>query len=97
MNHVFFKPLLFLSAGSVIHAMMDELDMRKMGGLPPPKDSLVLDSTTDLNFPLSVAKTFFSFALVPSDGKSRRSLLSLLMKKGSCSASSKKRVPDHKL
>nr|YP_010872573.1 NADH dehydrogenase subunit 5 [Antipathozoanthus remengesaui]YP_010872586.1 NADH dehydrogenase subunit 5 [Antipathozoanthus obscurus]WGU49974.1 NADH dehydrogenase subunit 5 [Antipathozoanthus remengesaui]WGU49987.1 NADH dehydrogenase subunit 5 [Antipathozoanthus obscurus] len=33
MNHAFFKALLFLSAGSVIHAMADEQDMRKMGGL----------------------------------------------------------------
>jgi NADH-quinone oxidoreductase subunit L len=31
--HAFFKALLFLSAGSVIHAMSDEQDMRKMGGL----------------------------------------------------------------
>ncbi len=33
MTHAFFKALLFLSAGSVIHAMSDEQDMRKMGGL----------------------------------------------------------------
>lgn len=32
-NHAFFKALLFLSAGSVIHGMADEQDMRKMGGL----------------------------------------------------------------
>jgi len=32
-NHAFFKALLFLSAGSVIHAISDEQDMRKMGGL----------------------------------------------------------------
>ena len=32
-NHGFFKALLFLSAGSVIHAMMDEQDIRKMGAL----------------------------------------------------------------
>jgi NADH-quinone oxidoreductase subunit L len=32
-THGFFKALLFLSAGSVIHAMSDEQDMRKMGGL----------------------------------------------------------------
>ena len=32
-NHAFFKALLFLSAGSVIHAMGDEQDMRHMGGL----------------------------------------------------------------
>jgi NADH-ubiquinone oxidoreductase chain 5 len=33
MNHAFFKALLFLSAGSVIHAVADEQDMRRMGGL----------------------------------------------------------------
>ena len=33
MNHAFFKALLFLSAGAIIHALMDEQDMRKMGGL----------------------------------------------------------------
>jgi NADH-quinone oxidoreductase subunit L len=32
-THAFFKALLFLGAGSVIHAMSDEQDMRKMGGL----------------------------------------------------------------
>jgi NADH-quinone oxidoreductase subunit L len=33
MTHAFFKGLLFLGAGSVIHAMSGEQDMRKMGGL----------------------------------------------------------------
>ncbi len=33
MTHAFFKALLFLGAGSVIHGMADEQDMRKMGGL----------------------------------------------------------------
>eukprot|EP01041_Mallomonas_annulata_P000673 gene673-1294_t len=32
-NHAFFKALLFLGAGSVIHAISDEQDMRRMGGL----------------------------------------------------------------
>lgn len=32
-NHAFFKALLFLGAGSVIHGTSDEQDMRKMGGL----------------------------------------------------------------
>jgi NADH-quinone oxidoreductase subunit L len=32
-THAFFKALLFLCAGSVMHAMAGELDMRKMGGL----------------------------------------------------------------
>jgi len=33
MTHAFFKALLFLGAGSVIHAMQHEQDIRKMGGL----------------------------------------------------------------
>ena len=33
MTHAFFKALLFLAAGSVIHALAGEQDMRKMGGL----------------------------------------------------------------
>ncbi|MEC7304140.1 MAG: NADH-quinone oxidoreductase subunit L, partial [Pseudomonadota bacterium] len=32
-THAFFKALLFLGSGSVIHAMSDEQDMRKMGGI----------------------------------------------------------------
>ena len=34
-THAFFKALLFLGAGSVIHGMSDEQDIRKMGGLFP--------------------------------------------------------------
>lgn len=33
MTHAFFKALLFLGAGSVIHGMSDEQDLRKMGGI----------------------------------------------------------------
>ncbi|TAL04855.1 MAG: NADH-quinone oxidoreductase subunit L [Rhodospirillaceae bacterium] len=33
MTHAWFKALLFLSAGSVIHALSDEQDIRKMGGI----------------------------------------------------------------
>ena len=36
MTHAFFKGLLFLGAGSVIHAMGGEQDMRRMGGLLSP-------------------------------------------------------------
>lgn len=31
-NHAFFKALLFLSAGAIIHAFLDDQDMRKYGG-----------------------------------------------------------------
>ena len=34
-THAFFKALLFLGSGSVIHAMSNEQDIRKMGGLAP--------------------------------------------------------------
>lgn len=33
MTHAFFKALLFLGAGSIIHAMSEEQDIRKMGGI----------------------------------------------------------------
>ncbi|MBN8890669.1 MAG: NADH-quinone oxidoreductase subunit L [Rhodospirillales bacterium 70-18] len=33
LTHAFFKALLFMGAGSVIHAMSDEQDIRKMGGI----------------------------------------------------------------
>jgi len=32
-NHAFFKALLFLSMGSIIHGLMDEQDFRRMGGM----------------------------------------------------------------
>uniref|UniRef100_A0AAU7YU94 NADH-ubiquinone oxidoreductase chain 5 n=1 Tax=Pelargonium sp. FB-2021b TaxID=2898234 RepID=A0AAU7YU94_9ROSI len=55
MNHAFFKALLFLSAGSVIHAMSDEQDMRKMGGLaaylPFTYSMMLIGSLALIGFP----------------------------------------------
>lgn len=55
MNHAFFKALLFLSAGSVIHALSDEQDMRKMGGLarllPFTYSMMVIGSLALIGFP----------------------------------------------
>jgi len=54
-NHAFFKALLFLSAGSVIHAVSDEQDMRKMGGLknlvPFTYSMIVIGSLALIGFP----------------------------------------------
>jgi NADH-ubiquinone oxidoreductase chain 5 len=54
-NHAFFKALLFLGAGSVIHAMGDEQDMRKMGGLvkilPFTYSTMVIGSLALMGFP----------------------------------------------
>ena len=55
MNHAFFKALLFLGAGSVIHAVSDEQDMRKMGGLkklvPFTYSVMVIGSLALIGFP----------------------------------------------
>jgi NADH-ubiquinone oxidoreductase chain 5 len=54
-NHAFFKALLFLAAGSVIHAIIDEQDMRKMGGLknkiPFTYSIMVIGSLALIGFP----------------------------------------------
>ena len=54
-NHAFFKALLFLSAGSVIHSMQDEQDMRRMGGLlkvlPFTYSMFLIGSLALLGFP----------------------------------------------
>jgi NADH-ubiquinone oxidoreductase chain 5 len=54
-NHAFFKALLFLGAGSIIHATNDEQDMRKMGGLrklvPFTYSMMVIGSLALIGFP----------------------------------------------
>jgi NADH-ubiquinone oxidoreductase chain 5 len=75
-NHGFFKALLFLGAGSVIHALLDEQDMRKMGGmvklLPLTYTAILVGSLSLTGFPfltgfyskevvLEIALTKFSF------------------------------------
>jgi len=51
-NHAFFKALLFLGAGSVIHAIGDEQDIRKIGGL---KKFLPITYSTFLSGSLALA------------------------------------------
>lgn len=54
-NHAFFKALLFLSAGSVIHALYGEQDLRRMGSLlnflPLTYFAMVLGSLAIMGFP----------------------------------------------
>jgi len=54
-NHAFFKALLFLGAGAVIHAVNDEQDMRKMGGLknliPLTYSTMTIGSLALIGFP----------------------------------------------
>jgi len=54
-NHAFFKALLFLSAGAIIHAVSSEQDIRKMGGLfkilPISYISFFIGSISLMGFP----------------------------------------------
>jgi NADH-quinone oxidoreductase subunit L len=67
-THAFFKALLFLGAGSVIHAVSDEQDMRRMGGLrrliPKTYWMMIIGTLalTGVGIPLTVIGTagFFS-------------------------------------
>jgi proton-translocating NADH-quinone oxidoreductase chain L len=54
-NHAFFKALLFLGAGAIIHSLLDEQDMRKMGNLvfslPLTYVSMLIGSMAIIGFP----------------------------------------------
>ena len=54
-NHAFFKALLFLSAGSIIHSLNNEQDFRRMGGLlkilPNSYISILIASLSLCGFP----------------------------------------------
>lgn len=58
-NHAFFKALLFLSAGSIIHSFFDEQDIRKMGSslnfLPFTFICFFIGSFTIMGFPFLTA------------------------------------------
>lgn len=73
MNHGFFKALLFLSAGSVIHGVANEQDVRKMGGLfnylPVTAGCMLIGSVALAGFPFlagfySKERILFSLAAV---------------------------------
>jgi NADH-ubiquinone oxidoreductase chain 5 len=55
LNHAFFKALLFLSAGCIIHAFFDEQDMRRMGRfreiLPFTYICFIIGSLAIMGFP----------------------------------------------
>jgi NADH-quinone oxidoreductase subunit L len=60
-THAFFKALLFLGAGSVIHAMGGEQDIRKMGGLRK------YVPVTYMTFLLGTISTFVIFHISPAN------------------------------
>ena len=76
-NHAFFKALLFLGAGSIIHALSDEQDLRKMGGLrslvPFTYSVFVIGSLALSGFPFLTG--FYSKDVILETAYSKFSLL----------------------
>ena len=73
-NHAFFKALLFLSAGAIIHAFFDEQDMRKFGGnvmliMPFTYICFTIGSLSIMGFPYLTG--FFSKELIIELGFNR--------------------------
>lgn len=64
MTHAFFKALLFLGSGSVIHAMSGEQDMRFMGGL---KDKIKITHITFLIGTLAISGFPFLSGMISKD------------------------------
>ena len=65
-NHAFFKALLFLAAGGVLHSMKDQQDLRKLGGLinflPFTYTAILVGSLSLMAFPFLTG--FFSKDLI---------------------------------
>jgi NADH-ubiquinone oxidoreductase chain 5 len=74
------KALLFLSAGSIIHAVNDEQDMRKMGGLknlvPFTYSMIVIGSLALIGFPFLTG--FYSKDLILEVAYGKYNLLGFL-------------------
>jgi|TARA_B110000116_G_scaffold60039_3_gene51372 NADH-ubiquinone oxidoreductase chain 5 len=77
-NHAFFKALLFLGAGSIIHAVSDEQDLRKMGGLknllPFTYSVIIIGSLALSGFPFLTG--FYSKDVILETAYSKFTLLS---------------------
>ena len=77
-NHAFFKALLFLGAGSIIHAVSDEQDLRKMGGLknmiPLTYSVIIIGSLALSGFPFLTG--FYSKDVILETAYSKFSILS---------------------
>lgn len=78
-NHGFFKALLFLSAGSIIHGFSDEQDLRKMGSLrklfPITYCAFFIGSLALMGFPYLAG--FFSKDIILEIAYARYTILGL--------------------
>jgi NADH-ubiquinone oxidoreductase chain 5 len=78
-NHGFFKALLFLSSGSIIHGLGDEQDLRKMGGLvkifPITYCMFLIGSLALMGFPF--LSGFFSKDLILESAFAQYTIISI--------------------
>jgi len=79
-NHAFFKALLFLSAGAIIHSLSNEQDMRRFGGLakllPFTSTMLLIGSLSLMGIPFLTG--FYSKDLILELGTTKYTLISQL-------------------
>ena len=61
LEHAFFKALLFMGAGAVMHAMHDELDIQTMGGLRRQTAVHLLARSSSASLPSSARRCFSGF------------------------------------
>lgn len=78
-NHAFFKALLFLSAGAVIHGLSNEQDMRRLGGLmrilPYTYAMFVIGSLALMGFPFLTG--FYSKDLILESSASGDTIITI--------------------
>jgi NADH-ubiquinone oxidoreductase chain 5 len=80
-NHAFFKALLFLAAGAVIHGMADQQDLRRLGGLvnflPFTYTAILIGSLSLIAFPFLTG--FYSKDLIIESGAAQFALSGYLV------------------
>jgi NADH-ubiquinone oxidoreductase chain 5 len=79
-NHALFKALLFLSAGSIIHGLSDEQDLRKMGSLlryfPISYTTILIGSLALVGFPFLTG--FYSKDIILEIALSKQTIMGSL-------------------
>jgi hypothetical protein len=85
-NHAFYKALLFLGAGAVIHAVGDNQDFRKYGGLkaflPLTYSVMLIASLSLVAFPAELFRKLLKWGQSPNSGDTLKLLVPNYIRKG---------------